>query len=601
MWRYYTDEYGTLCYMRVQIQHLIQSAIEQLQADAILTLPPSQIVPQLMATQDSKHGHYASNIALVLSKFSGMRPMELAQKIIAVLPLSPEVSRVELAAPGFINFFLTAESLYGVVGEILAQGDAYGKNQSGMGRRVHIEFVSANPTGPLHVGHGRSAAYGACVANLLEAGGFTVYREYYVNDAGRQIGILAFSVWMRYLNDCRQEDPLTFPPHAYQGEYIIDVAKRLREQYDARFYYKITDQDIEQLAQDSANPDLILDRGVAALQKWIGKDNFMCLQEYAWRAILKDIKEDLEAFGVRYDHWFLESSLLADGLINEGMELLKAHGYVYEKDGAQWFRALSLGDEKDRVLIRRDGKLTYFASDVAYHLYKYNAGYHEIIDIFGADHHGYIGRIRAFLQGLGKDTEKLRVLLVQFATLFRDGEKLSMSTRGGHFVTLRELRDEVGNDAARFFYIMRKKEQHLDFDIDIATSQSQDNPVYYIQYAHARACSVWRNLEHRGWTWSKAEGLGCLSRLSTTEEQALLTSLCHYSDVIDKAMRDHAPHLLAHYLQALSTYFHAYYNKARVLVEDTSHRHARLCLMAAVQQVIANGLTILGISAPSHM
>ncbi|WP_423063168.1 arginine--tRNA ligase [Candidiatus Paracoxiella cheracis] len=586
--------------MKNHIESLLKEAVDKLKADGTLNADlktPIQVTP----ARDPKHGDFATNLALMLAKPAGVNPRLLAEKIIARLPESEFVTDVEIADPGFINFFIAEQSLKQIVPNILEAGNDFGQSDLGKNKRVHIEFVSANPTGPLHVGHGRGAAYGACVSNLLAAVGYDVHREYYVNDAGRQMRILALSVWVRYLQ--AQGEAVKLPPNAYQGQYIIDIAKELIERHADRFRH--SQQSIDDLMPKDINPETdketYVDAFVDVAKKLLGEENFETVFHAALDNILDDIKEDLEEFGITYNDWFPESNLVKKGLIQAGIQLLAEHGYVYEKEGAQWFRASELGDEKDRVLIRKNGHPTYFASDVAYHFYKFQQGYDHVIDVFGADHHGYIARVRTFLKALGEDPEKLRVLLVQFAILYRGKQKVQMSTRSGEFVTLRELRREVGNDAARFFYVMRKPEQHLDFDLELAKSKSSENPVYYIQYAHARICSVWRQLAASNHQWDKAQGLSNLTLLSNNYEKDLLTSLGRYPDIIKKAATQYEPHLLAHYLQELANYFHTYYNAEKFLVEEDKLRNARLCLIAATKQIIVNGLTLLGVSAPEEM
>ncbi|WP_267257271.1 arginine--tRNA ligase [Coxiella endosymbiont of Ornithodoros maritimus] len=586
--------------MKQQIETLLNQAIEKLKTKGVLK-PEVTPVIKITHTKDPKHGDFATNLALTLSKAAGMSPYALAKKIVEALPPSAQITEVEIAGPGFINFFVTEGSYQTVVSSIFKAGKDYGRSELGKGQRVYMEYVSANPTGPLHVGHGRGAAYGACVANLLKAAGFEVHQEYYVNDAGRQMGILALSVWVRYLQG--YEASIELPKNAYQGEYIIDIAEALKDKYSKQFYHSVESiqAKIPEEIDSNADPEAYLDAWVTAQKDLLGPEDFDCVFQAALDSILNDIKNDLEEFGVTYDDWFSESCLVREGLIQEALNLLAKHGYVYEKNGAQWFHATALGDEKDRVLIRKNGLPTYFASDVAYHLHKFNQGYDQIIDIFGADHHGYIPRIRGFLKGLGKAPEKLHILLVQFAILYRGNKKVSMSTRGGTFVTLRELRHEVGSDAARFFYIMRKSDQHLDFDLELAKSQSNENPVYYIQYAHARICSVFRQLKTIQKNWDRSQGMENLSLLSKNYEKELLATLGRYPEVIKRGATHYAPHLLACYLQTLANQFHTYYNAERFLIKDDNLRNARLNLISAVQQIIHNGLTLLGVSAPEEM
>jgi len=556
---------------------------------------------QLTRTKDATHGDFATNIAMILAKPLSLKPRELAEKIVAHLPSSSHIKKIDIAGPGFINFFLTPNSEHDAIAQALLLSDQFGFTEIGKNKKIHIEFVSANPTGPLHVGHGRGAAFGACVSNLLEAIGYQVHREYYVNDAGRQMRILGASIWLRYLELFSHS--ITIPLNAYRGEYVIDMAKTLRDIHNEKFLLsQEKSQSVFPLMQDNAeNKDVFIDQLIENIVKTLGADHFEIIRQYGVDEVTKDIKNDLEEFGVTYNAWFPESDLYKKGWLETGVEVLKKQGFTYEKDGALWFRATELGDEKDRVLIRANGVPTYFASDVAYHTYKYDQGYDQIIDVFGADHHGYLPRIKAFLQGLGKDLTKLQILLVQFAILYRGAEKISMSTRSGEFVTLRELRAEVGNDAARFFYIMRKPEQHLDFDLELAKSTSSENPVYYIQYAHARICSVWRQLSEKNVTWDKNAGLTHLDLLSHEDEKNLIAAIASFPEVILSAGQQYAPHHLAHFLQTFAHYFHTYYNNHKFMVDDECVRNARLCLVASAQQVLKNGLTLLGVSSPDRM
>lgn len=579
---------------------LIKQAIDTLQDNEILSSDITTDI-QLTRPKTQEHGDFSTNIAMLLAKPANKSPRELAQQLIEQIPSHPDVKKIEIAGPGFINFFLSRDSEHEAVVQALSLGDSYGHATIGKDKRIHIEFVSANPTGPLHVGHGRGAAFGACVSNLLDAIGYQVHREYYVNDAGRQMRILAISIWIRYLQLHKLDTRL--PQNAYQGQYVIDIANVLKEKYQDRFLH--TNEKIQACFPQNIDPendkehfiDQLIDNAIALL----GFDAFEIIRKAGIDEVLADIKSDLEEFGVRYNEWFPESQLLDNGWLKEGIDLLKQHGHTYEKEGALWFNATKFGDEKDRVLIRKNGQSTYFASDVAYHAYKYEQGYDQIIDVFGADHHGYIARLKAFLQGLGDDPEKLTILLVQFAVLYRGTEKVSMSTRSGEFVTLRELREEVGNDAARFFYIMRKPEQHLDFDLELAKSTSNDNPVYYIQYAHARIASVWRQLAEQKLNWDQTSGLAHLHLLTEPDEKTLITSIAAFPEIILQAATQYAPHKVAHFLQTIAHHFHAYYNSHKFIVEQEHLRNARLCLIAAAQHVFRNGLKILGVSAPNAM
>ncbi len=552
-------------------------------------------------SRSPQHGDFSSNAALGLARIAGVKPRELAAKIVAALPASGLIARVEVAGPGFINFFLSPGAYQDVVNRILDAGEAYGRSTIGRGRRVQVEFVSANPTGPLHVGHGRGAAYGAAVADLLAAAGFHVHREYYVNDAGRQMDILATSIWLRYLELCGEQ--FAFPSNGYRGDYVFDIAATLhRDNADAlrqpasRIFDGIA-PDEPAGGDKETHIDALIDRARSLL----GPESYRRVFDLGLTVILDDIRQDLEEFGVVYEKWYSERSLTERGLVDRVIGQLQQSGHAYEKDGALWFRSTDFGDEKDRVIVRENGQKTYFASDIAYHQDKLERGFERVIDIWGADHHGYVPRVKAALSALGEDPSRLDVLLVQFATLYRGGQKAQMSTRSGEFVTLRELRREVGNDAARFFYILRKCEQHMDFDLDLAKSQSNDNPVYYLQYAHARICSVLRLAREKGFERDAERGRRNLGLLCEAHELALLAELSRYPEVVETAALSHEPHQLAYYLRELANGFHAYYNAHVFLVESDDLRDARLNLIDAARQVLANGLGLLGVSAPAVM
>lgn len=551
--------------------------------------------------RSKEHGDFASNIALGLARAAKVKPRDLAEKIVAALPESQWIARVEVAGPGFINFFLTPNAYQDVINQILDAGEAYGHSAAGNGRRVQVEFVSANPTGPLHVGHGRGAAYGAAVADLLAAAGFQVHREYYVNDAGRQMDILATSVWLRYLELCGEQ--FIFPSNGYKGDYIFDIAASLhREIGDAlRRPASRVFEGIPPDAPQGGDKEAHIDGLIQRAKTLLGADSYRKVFDLGLSVILSDIRQDLEEFGVVYQEWYSERSLTERGLVDRAIERLRQSNHVYEKDGALWFRSTDYGDEKDRVIVRENGQKTYFASDIAYHLDKMERGFDRVIDVWGADHHGYAPRVKAALAALGRDPSRLDVLLVQFAILYRGGEKAQMSTRSGEFVTLRELRREVGNDAARFFYVLRKCEQHMDFDLDLAKSQSNDNPVYYLQYAHARICSVLRLVTEKGMSRDAERGRRSLGLLAEDHELALLGTLSRYPEVVEAAALNHEPHQLAHYLRELANDFHAYYNAHTFLVDADDMRDARLNLIDAVRQVLANGLGLLGVSAPESM
>ncbi len=582
--------------MKQHIAELIQAALDTLiQAGSLPGELPANI--HLERTRDSQYGDFACNVAMTLARAAGRKPRDIASEIVASLPDSAQIERVEVAGPGFINFHLASRALQQTVNDILRDGAAYGRSTIGGQRCIQVEFVSANPTGPLHIGHGRGAAYGAAVANLLEATGFRVVREYYVNDAGRQMDILALSVWLRYLQYCGVE--ITFPENAYRGAYVEDIAASLHAEHGQRFLVSTTE--LQSGIPLDVDADTIIDALIARARELLGETGYAEVHRWGLNDILAGIQDDLRHFGVEFQNWFSERSLADGGAIDAALQRLEAAGHLYEQGGAQWFRSTAFGDEKDRVVVRENGQKTYFASDIAYHMDKFERGFDRVINVWGADHHGYVPRVRAALTALSLDAERLEILLVQFASLYRGEEKVQMSTRSGQFVTLRELCDEVGRDAARLFYVQRRCEQHLDFDLELAKSQSSDNPVYYIQYAHARICSVLRQLQEKGYSWSPEEGQPYLGRLQESHEQALLTRLSAYPEVIEAAALNREPHQLAHYLRDLANDFHTYYNAQQFIVTDTDLRNARLNLITATRQVLANGLGLLDVSAPEHM
>ena len=572
---------------RTLLAGLIQRALEQL-------VPAGTTARiQLDRPKQAQHGDFACNIAMLLAKELRGNPRAIAQKILDALPASPDLEKAEIAGAGFINLFLTERYKQQVVGRVIAAGSRYGSNNTGQGRKTQVEFVSANPTGPLHVGHGRGAAYGASVASILSTAGFAVSREYYVNDAGRQMDILALSTWLRYLE--LGGEAVGFPPNAYQGDYVRDMAAELRKADGAR-YHRTWSQASACAADVGTDPERHLDDLIANAKQLLDAD-FDRVHRHALDTQLNDCREDLAEFGVSFDRWFSERSLFTSGQVDRAVEQLEQRGHIYVQDGAKWFRSSDFGDEKDRVVQRENGLYTYFASDIAYHLDKFERGFDLVIDVWGADHHGYVPRVKGALSALGQEPARLDVALVQFAVLYRNGEKVSMSTRSGEFVTLRELRREVGNDAARFFYVMRKSDQHLDFDLDLAKSQSNENPVYYIQYAHARVCSV---LAQWGGDESVLQSADP-APLVSPHEAAVLKLLMEYPEVIENAARDLAPHSVAFFLKELAGEFHSYYNAERFLVEDAALTRARLALALAVRQILRNGLALLGVTAPEKM
>jgi arginyl-tRNA synthetase len=571
--------------MKSLVVDIVTRALDSLRADGTLVDEGATTV-QVERTREESHGDFATPVALSLARPMKRKPRDIAALIVERLPASADIDKVEIAGPGFINFFLAEAALASVVAEVLGKGAAFGRTQTGQGLPIQVEFVSVTPTGPLHVGHGRGAAYGAALANLLEAAGFDVQREYYINDAGRQMDILAVSVWLRYLQQCGESLP--FPESAYQGAYIGTIAAMLREAHGSSLRCDANEV-LENLPADAStggDKEVYIDALIARMRALLDEKQFALVFAAGLDFILEEIRTDLQTFGVHFDRWYSERSLLQSGAIERAVERLGEAGHTYQKDGALWFRSTSFGDDKDRVIIRESGVPTYFASDIAYHMEKFERGFKRVIDVWGADHHGYVARVKGALQ---------------MVHLYRGGKKAYMSTRKGEFVTLRQLREEVGSDAARFFYVIRRCEQHLDFDLDLAKSQSNDNPVYYLQYAHARICSVLRQAKERGYrTDCAAEELD-VTQLHEPQEQSLMRTLWRFPDIVDAAANAREPHQVAFYLREVANEFHAYYNAHQFLVAEEAVRDARLALIRATRQVLANGLALLGVSAPEAM
>jgi len=584
--------------LKETIESLLTRALDQLIANGLIETKPSL---QITRTKEANHGDFTCNVAMMLAKQAGKPPREIAQAIIDALGTNSSVEKIEIAGPGFINFFLAQASTLNIIKDITTAGDTFGRSNAGNNEKVQIEFVSANPTGPLHVGHGRGAAYGATLASLMRAVGFDVDCEYYVNDAGRQMNILATSVWLRYLEINAVK--FTFPVNAYKGDYIYDIARSIQSQHNADFVFSAEEvfRDIPDDEPAGGDKEKHIDALITRAKKLLGIKNYKVIFKTSLDSILDDIRQDLEAFGVPYENWYSEQTLADRGLIDAAVEKLQLAGHIEERNGALWFLSTNFGDEKDRVVIRDNGEPTYFASDIAYHMDKFARGYQRVINIWGADHHGYVARVKAAIGALGEDENKLEILLVQFANLYRSGERVQMSTRSGSFVTLRELREEVGADAARFFYVMRKCEQHMDFDLDLAKSQSNDNPVYYIQYAHARICSVLNQLVEKNLTHDSDNGDMHLSLLTEKHETELISKLDAYTDTVNKSAFNAEPHLLAHYLRELANLLHSYYNAHHFIIDEKDLRDARLNLIIATKQVLQNGLTLLGVSSPTKM
>ncbi len=583
--------------MKQTIQDLIAQALADLQQSDVL---PTNLQTDIQVTssKDRSQGDFASNIAMMLAKAAGKPPRELADLIVAQLDTHEAIEKVEVAGPGFINFFVPSVTGHSVINDVLQQGESFGASDYGNGEKIQVEFVSANPTGPLHVGHGRGAASGAALANILRCVGYEVQTEYYVNDAGRQMDILGTSTWLRYLELCGVE--IEFPSNGYQGDYIWDIAATVHRQHGDRF--QVSQQQLMKNVRADApagDKEKHIDDLIVNARSLLGEDGYRIIFDQALETLVDVIRKDLHAFGVDFDDWFSERSLSENGHIESAIQRLTENGHTYNKDGAIWFRSTDFGDEKDRVVKRENGQTTYFASDIAYHMNKFDRGFDRVINIWGADHHGYITRVKASLTALGYDAERLEILLVQFANLFENGEKVSMSTRSGEFVTLKQLREDVGLDAARFFYVMRKPDQHMNFDLDLARDESADNPVYYLQYAHARICSVKRQCEDRGLKLSLEKAN--LNRLDNSHEQHIIKQIGLYPERVLRAAMRREPHILVKYLRDLANQFHSWYNAHQFIVDDVELRDARVALASAVGQVMSNGLGLLGVSAPAKM
>ncbi|BBB24892.1 arginine--tRNA ligase [Amphritea japonica] len=561
--------------MKQHIADLISTALTSLIEDGTL---PADIQPNIMVenTRDKSHGDFASNIALTLAKAAKTNPRALSEKICNALPESENVDKTEIAGPGFINFFVSDASTGSLIKTILQAKESYGRNNDGAGKKVQVEFVSANPTGPLHIGHGRGAAVGDCLCRLMNATGWDVTREFYYNDAGQQINNLALSVQAR-CKDLTPEDS-SWPEDGYRGGYIIDLAES--------FMRGDTVQSADQSYTGTKDAE-----------------DLEAIRHFAVAYLRHEQDLDLKAFGVDFDVYFLESSLYSEGKVEDAVQTLIKNGYTYEEGGALWLRTTDFGDDKDRVMRKTDGGYTYFVPDVAYHMNKWQRGFNTVINEQGADHHSTITRVRAGLQALNAGIPKgwPDYVLHQMATVMRGGEEVKISKRAGSYLTLRDLIDEVGKDATRYFLAARKSDSHLNFDIDLARSESADNPVYYIQYAHARVCSIFRKLAENNLQWDEETGLSALSRLELESEKRLTIKLGRYPEIVKRAADVREPHLIATYLYELASDFHTYYNSEKTLVDDTELRNARLTLTVAVRHVLANGLDLLGVSAPDLM
>ena len=591
--------------MKTELERLIGQALQALSDSGALPAAADPSWAVVERARDTAHGDFASSAAMRLAKTAKRNPRELAQAIVAALPTNSLIAKTEIAGAGFINFFVAKDFYYRELTQVYALAGEYGRASRPQPHKVLLEFVSANPTGPMHVGHGRQAAYGDALASLLEAAGHEVFREYYINDAGRQMDILAVSVWLRYLELCGETLP--FPQNGYRGDYLRPVAQALHAR-DGAALHRPAAALLADLPADApaGDKDKYIDAIIERAQALLGADGFRRVLDFGLEQMLAEVRDDLAGFGVRFDRWTSERAFTQSGAIDHALDVLRGQGRIYEKDGAQWFRATEFGDDEDRVVVRENGLKTYFASDIAYHLDKRERGFDTLIDVLGADHHGYVARVRGGLVAMGQPADCLEVCLIQLVSLYRNGVKLAMGKREATFVTLRQLREEVGNDACRLFYLMRGNDQPLDFDLELAKSKSNENPVFYIQYAHARVASVMKELAARGFTYdpavARATVLAQGSHLLADEHaQAMLAALSRYPEIIVQAAANRAPHALVHYLRELANTLHTFYNAERVLVSEDDLRHARLYLLGGVQQVIRNGLGVLGVSAPESM
>ncbi|HJV64436.1 MAG TPA: arginine--tRNA ligase [Geomonas sp.] len=553
--------------MKEQLRACILKGIEGCFADGTLT---SGAVPAISVEKPAhaEHGDFATNVAMQMAKAERKSPKAIADIIVKKLAGSSDlIESLEVAGPGFINFFIKDSAWRRVLNAIDTAGDEYGKSTAGAGKKVQVEFVSANPTGPLHIGHGRGAATGDAVASLLTAAGFNVQREYYINDAGNQMNTLGLSGLLRYKELLGEQ--IDFPENCYQGDYIKDIARDAIAKHGDRFLKAPQEE------------------GVAFFAK-MGGD-----------LILRGIDDDLKDFGISFDNWFSEQSLFDEGKVPSAIKEMQEKGHIYEQEGALWFRTTAFGDDKDRVVVRSNGVTTYFASDIAYHRDKYARGFDWVIDVWGADHHGYVPRLKAVVQGLGRKADDLGIILVQLVALLRDGAPVAMSTRSGEFVTLKEVVDEVGRDAARFFFLMRRSDSQLDFDLELAKRQSADNPVYYVQYAHARIKSIFDTARERG-VQPDFENVK-LELLESADDMSLIKKLSLYPETLESAALNFEPHRITYFLQDLAGEFHSFYNKSRVITEEPELTNARLFLLHCTAVVLKNALTVLGISAPERM
>ena len=582
--------------MKKEIQKLICQSIEA----AKLVTPDelSDIQIEISRTKNPDYGQFSCNIALRLSKKLGLNALDLAHQITDNIKNQEGLEKVEAVPPGFINFFLSEDMKAEVVKQVLQQGAKYGSQTTQEPKNIILEFVSSNPTGPLHVGHGRQAAYGDSLAKLLRKAGHQVYTEYYVNDSGRQMNILALSVLIKILN--LKGASLTLPRISYQGSYLEQIAKEIQNSTEVNID-NLLEQGGLRDSYPSSSADEEIDKLIADFQHQLGIENFDRLTDSVSSLMVTSIKKDLEQFGVVYNNWFSEREMIKKGLVQKSIQQLNDNNLTYKKGGALWLKTTNFGDDKDRVVIREDGRSTYFASDIAYHFDKRFRGFDLLLDVLGSDHHGYLARLGAGLAAMNEPQESLEISLVQFVSLFEKNKKVQMSTRSGEFITLSELCEEVGKDAARFFYVSRSHDQHLDFNLDLAKSKNNENPVYYIQYAHARIHRVLEELKNNGLTFDKQSGIDNLVKLSTQHETEIITKLSDYPSVIKQSAKKKSVHSLANYLVELAQHVHSYYNAHRFIVDNLELRNARLALITAASFVINDGLSILGVSAPKKM
>ncbi len=551
-----------------QIEDTLKQEIEQAVLNAGLAKAEEMPEVILETPKEKEHGDYATNMAMQLARIAKKAPRQIAEEIVGQLDAEKaSIEKIDIAGPGFINFFMDQSFLTQVVTEINEAKESYGSSDVGQGKKVQIEFVSANPTGTLHLGHARGAAYGDALANVMEKAGYEVQREYYINDAGNQIGILAKSIEVRYFQALGKD--VDMPEDSYRGKDIIELANQLVEKHGDEFANMTVEERLE------------------------------AFRNFGLEHLLERIKQDLEEYRVPFDSWFSETSLYESGVIEQAVDQLRENGYVYEAEGATWFRSTDFGDDKDRVLVKNDGTYTYLTPDIAYHQNKIDRGFDELINVWGADHHGYVNRMKAAIQALGNPKDLLDIKIVQLVHLYQDGEKVKMSKRTGKAVTMQELIEEVGLDATRYFFIMRSNDSHLDFDMDLATSESNENPVYYVQYAHARICSMLKQAEEKG---IDVNAEANVSVLTSEKEMDLLKRLGDYPQVITEAASKKMPHRIPQYVFELAGDLHSFYNAEKVINPDDMERtQARIALIQAVRIVIQNALQLIGVSAPEKM